>query len=130
MRAALMVGQLMRANNGGHRMKIAIIEDDEGVGFSLRLALEDKGHSVEIFADPTTVPYASLVADVILVDFYMPKMDGEQVIRRLQAMKALEGTKILLMSASLNLEHLAKQLAVSYIAKPFDLDTLFRRIEV
>jgi DNA-binding response OmpR family regulator len=111
-------------------MRVVIIEDDEGIGFSLRLALEDKGCDVQVYADPAAVPFETLEADVILVDYYMPKMDGEQVIRLLQENQGLANARILLMSASPNLAEEAQRLGVTYLAKPFDLDLLYQSIEI
>jgi DNA-binding response OmpR family regulator len=108
---------------------VIIIEDDEGIGFSLQLALQDRGCDVTVYNDPTVIDYNSLSGDVVLVDYYMPKMDGEQVIRLLQQVPALKSSKIMLMSASPQLVAQARELGVSYIAKPFDLEALYDYIE-
>jgi DNA-binding response OmpR family regulator len=111
-------------------MRVVIIDDDEGIAFALRLALEDRGCEVVAYTDPSTVPYNEISADAFLVDFYMPKMDGEQVVHKLHDQPRLKDAIILLMSASPDLAQQAANLKVSYIAKPFDLDMLCRRLEV
>jgi DNA-binding response OmpR family regulator len=109
--------------------RVVVIEDDEGIGLALRIALEDRGYHVEVYADPVEVPYDSLDADVILVDFFMPQLDGEQVILRLQQVPQLKESRILLMSATPNLLDQAMRLGVECITKPFDLQTLVQVIE-
>jgi two-component system, OmpR family, response regulator ChvI len=110
-------------------MHVVIIEDDDGICFSLRLALEDKGWMVTVYSDPSSVPFATLRADVILVDFYMPQMNGKEVIKRLRQNPALDSVHIMLMSASPDLRSQAETLGVSYLAKPFDLQKLYSAIE-
>lgn len=110
-------------------MKIAIIEDDVAIGFSLRVALEDRGHEVEVFPDPTQVPYASLQADVILLDFYMPKMNGADVLKSLRQNASLQHAKVILMSASPHMEEIARSMQVMHLPKPFDLSLLYRMVE-
>ena len=110
-------------------MRITIIEDDEAIGFSLRLALEDEGHEVTIYSNPMQVPFDALETDLILLDYYMPHMDGVQVAKRLRENPTLVDTRIILMSASPQLLPMAESLNVEHLAKPFDLPTLYERIE-
>jgi DNA-binding response OmpR family regulator len=110
-------------------MKITIIEDDVAIGFSLRIALEDRGHEVTVYEDPTTVPYDALDTDVILLDYFMPKMNGEQVLTRLRQNHSLETVKIILMSASPHMAAVAKSLHVHLLPKPFDLPVLYQYVE-
>ena len=109
-------------------MRIVIIEDDEAIGFSLRIALEDEGHEVTVFNNPLTVPFDSLVADIVLLDYYMPGMDGMAVAQRLRSDSRLNTTRIIMMSASPQLLPMAKKLNLEYISKPFDLPVLYARI--
>lgn len=111
-------------------MRVVIIEDDVAIGFSLRLALEDHGHEVKIYDDPTTVPYEGEHADAILLDYYMPKMDGEAVLHHIRKSPTLKGVRVILMSASPQLAQRAKELHVEHMAKPFDLSTLYEYLEV
>lgn len=110
-------------------MRVVVIEDDEGICFSLRVALEDKGWNVELYSDPFEVPYETIDAEVILVDYYMPGMNGVEVIKLLQNNPRLASSRIMLMSASPDLLKQAEALGVLYIAKPFDLDKLYAHIE-
>jgi DNA-binding response OmpR family regulator len=111
-------------------MRIVVIEDDIAIGFSLRLALEDRGYEVQIYEDPTLVPYDSEHADVILLDYYMPKMDGEAVLQRIRQSETLKNVRVILMSASPQLVQRARELKVEHMAKPFDLSTLYEYLEV
>jgi DNA-binding response OmpR family regulator len=111
-------------------MRVVIIEDDEAIGFSLRLALEDRGHDVTLYANPSSVPFDNLQADIILLDYYMPGMDGAAVLRKLRDNPDSAAIRIILMSASTETRELAQTLDVEYLAKPFDLSALFARLEV
>jgi two-component system, OmpR family, response regulator len=108
-------------------MKIVVIEDDEAIGFSLRLALEDRGHDVEIYTNPLEVPFDDVQAEVILLDYYMPQLNGGEVAQRLR--DAGVKARIILMSASPQLLQVAESLEIEHMAKPFDLSTLFQHIE-
>jgi DNA-binding response OmpR family regulator len=111
-------------------MRILIIEDDVAIGFSLRMALEDRGHEVQIYEDPTVVPYETEHADAILLDYYMPKLNGEEVLRHIRESPTLKNTRVILMSASPQLAERAKELRVDHMAKPFDLSALYECLEV
>jgi two-component system, OmpR family, response regulator RegX3 len=66
--------------------RLLIVEDDDRIRMSLRMALEDEGYTVkdvptaeEGLADHTSTP-----ADLVLVDLMLPGMDGFDCIRSLR----------------------------------------------
>ncbi len=67
--------------------RVAIVDDDELFRESLGLNLADEGYQVVDFADgQAAVDYflAGAAADVMLLDWRMPRMDGPATLRRLR----------------------------------------------
>ena len=63
------------------------MDDDNVLRSALRVVLEGAGYSVAEAADGALGMrlYLQLGADLVLVDIYMPEMDGLEVIRALRA---------------------------------------------
>lgn len=64
--------------------------------------------------------------DVILLDVMMPDMDGPEVFRRLQALPATADIPVILLTAKLNVEHVAM---THVIPKPFNPSNLPGQID-
>ena len=66
--------------------RILVMDDDEIFRSALRVALEGAGYQVADAADGAAGVrlYHQLGADVVLVDIFMPEMDGLDVIRALR----------------------------------------------
>jgi PAS domain S-box-containing protein len=65
---------------------IVIVEDNPSVATTLQVALEQAGHSVQLFADgPSTLAAVSrLRADALLIDIGLPGMDGYELAAKLK----------------------------------------------
>jgi PAS domain S-box-containing protein len=65
---------------------VVIVEDNPSVGTALKTALEQAGHSVQLFADgPSALAGASeLKPDVFLIDIGLPGMDGYELVAKLK----------------------------------------------
>ena len=109
--------------------KVLIVDDDEEIRSLLRDMLMEEGFRVG------TARNGQEALDlleresgwIILLDVMMPKMDGREVIRRLQASQTLRAqNKVALMSAGGRLAqerlHLAADVVEALLPKPFDLD--------
>ena len=73
--------------DASNRIRIAILDDDDLFRESLGLNLIDEGYEVASFADgPAALAYfaAGGHADVILLDWRMPGMNGLEVLRALR----------------------------------------------
>lgn len=66
--------------------RILVMDDDEIFRRALRTILEGAGHEVADAADGAAGVrlYHQLGADLVLVDIFMPEMDGMEVIRALR----------------------------------------------
>lgn len=72
-------------------MKVLVFDDDQSIGNLLRCFLSSKGHDVTVFKEPNscplylsgecTCPMDSPCADVIFIDYNMPKLTGLELIR-------------------------------------------------
>jgi len=71
--------------------KALIIDDDEAVRFVVRQALIDDGWTVVELDDGSEAEpsFAANAFDLVVLDLYMPGMNGFEVLRRLRRYKAL-----------------------------------------
>ncbi len=118
-----------------------IVDDDESTRFVLSRALEGMGWQVVVADDGADVP--TLVArhcfDLLLLDLYMPGMNGFEVLRQIRGREGvmpagctLPSVPVLVVSGEAYAASLrnAKALgADAYLVKPVDLGILERTVE-
>ena len=106
--------------------RILIIEDEESIQTLIEEALSDEGYDV-VVAEHGAAALALLekwTPDVILLDMWMPVMDGWQFV---QAYRQASGNRapIIVMSAVVDAgDHPVEIEANSFLGKPLDLDEL------
>jgi response regulator of citrate/malate metabolism len=74
---------------------------------------------------------AELAPDLVLLDIYLPDMTGVSVLQRLRS-EDLPDVDVFVVSAARDVDTLRKALpggVVHYLVKPFDYDTLRKRLE-
>lgn len=109
--------------------KILIVDDDQDIRRLLGHRLKSEGY-VPVFAGDAISAVNSArkeAPDLILLDLGLPAGDGRLVMERLQAMPALEGIPIIIITArdlSLERESLAAFGVQAMFQKPFDYDAL------
>lgn len=107
--------------------RVLVVDDDSGVRYTLRGALEDAGYTVEEAADGATAllrlePFAP---DLLVTDLRMPGMDGLALLRQVKARRP--AMPVVLVTA-----HGSERAAVDamkggawdYLRKPFDIDEM------
>lgn len=117
--------------------QVLVVDDDQDIRATLRTLLKDEGYLV-MEATGGVEALALLRTDppplVVLLDYNMPRMDGGQVLRSLEA----EGPpptrhRFLLLTARrtlpISLRPTLDRLAIPVIHKPFDIDDLLARVE-
>ena len=110
---------------------ILFIDDDLAIAEAVMIALESQGHVVLSCTEPTQWPHMieQSLPDLILVDYFIKGVSGEEIIRTLKSSTAFSSIPVLLVSAHSDLKELAARAnADGYLEKPFDLTTLFEKV--
>src|SRR5579859_4522383 len=117
---------------------VLIVDDDDSIRETLRLALEEEGYDVLDASDgmaALTMMRAAEQSMVVLLDHIMPGVDGASVLRQISAERELaDRHSYVLITASAHVANLEEDVMalpmppVSVVRKPFDLDTLFAAV--
>ena len=69
-----------------HKETIALIDDDRNILTSLSIALEKEGFKVQTYIDGESalIGLTRMPPDLAVVDIKMPKMDGEELLKKLR----------------------------------------------
>ncbi len=110
--------------------RILLVEDDERIRVSLRLALEDEGYDVEEAGSGETAleRFSEQPADVVLIDLMLPGMDGFECCRQLRRTSAVP---VIMVTARTDTHDVVAGLeagADDYVTKPFVAKELAARI--
>jgi DNA-binding response OmpR family regulator len=108
---------------------ILIVEDEKPINNLIRKNLEKVGHTCHSVFDGETAlaEIAAQEFDLILLDIMLPKLDGFEVMRK------IDFTPVIFLTARGAVEDRVKGLklgADDYIVKPFDMLELTTRVEV
>jgi two-component system, OmpR family, KDP operon response regulator KdpE len=109
--------------------RVLIVDDDPQFRRAVRMALTARGHEVSEAANGQEAldKLVARAADIVLLDWRMPVMNGEQSCR---AMRAASCVPIIVISA-LNRENEALSAgATAFFRKPVDVGALLAGIEV
>lgn len=112
-------------------MKILIIDDDKQIASFLKSALEAECFEVDVSNDGEDGSFLARTNeyDVIILDYNLPKKDGEEVCKEVRSDNI--STPIIMLSVQSDTKtktDLINTGADDYIAKPFSLDELLARI--
>jgi two-component system, NtrC family, sensor kinase len=82
--------------------RIVVVEDSETQAFKLRLLLEDQGWQVSVAgtAEAALAALCDPLPDLILVDYNLPGMRGDEFCRRMRMSLSTRGIPILMMTSS------------------------------
>ena len=114
------------ATNG----RILLVEDDERIRTSTRLALEDEGYDIDEAESGETAlaHFAEQPADVVLIDLMLPGMDGFETCRQLRQASSVP---VVMVTARTDTHDVVAGLeagADDYVTKPFVATELAARI--
>jgi len=109
---------------------VALIEDDLPIQRALARALEQRGHVVEVFAQPVSAlrQLTARPPDVVILDLGLPELDGMEVLKML---RAVHDVPIIVASARDDDRDIVAALndgADDYVVKPFSSQQLDARI--
>ncbi len=113
----------------GEERKIAVIDDERHVLTMLEEMFEDNGYSVDAFEEPEEflAHVAGNMYEVIILDYNMPSMTGQDVIAKLLEKDVMRATPLILISGfiedSIELppRDAGRYLAIEYKKKPAKL---------
>ncbi len=110
--------------------EILAVEDDDGIRASLRMALEDEGHSVEGVpsAEEALEWLGQREADLVLVDLTLPGMNGFELIRLIRRTSDVPIVVVTARSDSHDVVAGLEAGADDYVRKPFVVKELAARI--
>lgn len=110
---------------------ILVVDDDEAIQMTLRLALEDEGYHVEsAFSAPEALKQlekGESKPDLIILDLYMPEMGGIEFSECLKTDKFAHHKNIPIIISSATNKPVEKEAASHFnyfLPKPFNLKTL------
>ena len=73
------------------KQTIALIDDDRNILTSLSIALEKEGFKVQTYIDGESalIGLTRVPPDLAVIDIKMPKMDGEELLKKLRKKTSL-----------------------------------------
>ena len=112
-------------------MRILVVEDDSELADILQRALVEQLHHVEVALDGEVALHLAQtgVFDAIIMDWMLPKVDGETVCRRLR--QSGQKTPIIMLTARDKVDDRITGLdagADDYLVKPFSMGELMARL--
>ena len=114
--------------------RVAVIEDDADLSFTIRLNLEREGYSVATFANGQEgllgVQQAGF--DFLILDLNLPDLDGFTICRELRRNPATSKLPILMLTARSSEQDRIMGLelgADDYLTKPFSVRELLARVQ-
>ena len=111
-------------------MRIAVVEDDDGVGDALVDALNEVGHEPRRMRRGADLLLGHREFDLALLDLGLPDEDGLTVLRRLRAVSEMP---VVVLTARQDERSVVRALrggADDYVVKPARLGELMARLEV
>lgn len=111
-------------------MRIAVVEDDDGLGDALVDALTELGHTPVRMRRGADALLGYHDMDVVLLDLGLPDMDGLEVLRKL---RTLSSVPVVVLTARDDERSVVRALrggADDYVVKPARLGELHARLEV
>ena len=112
-------------------MRVLVVEDEPGIAQFIRQGLREAGYAVDVARDGQEgLDYAFVAAyDVLVLDIFLPKLDGLDVLHALRARGVK--TPVLLLTAKDTVDDRVRGLdsgADDYLVKPFAFPELVARL--
>lgn len=112
-------------------MRLLLIEDEPKVADALASGLEEEGFRTSISRDGVDGCHRALTEawDLVVLDLFLPGMNGLEVLRRLR--RSGQRTRVLILTAQDSVEDRVRGLeagADDYLAKPFAFEELLARV--
>jgi two-component system response regulator HydG len=113
-------------------LTILVVDDDRSVAYALDRALTEKGHAVHLAfsAEEGLSTLRDCPADIVLLDLYMPGMDGTEMLRQIK--KSHPATDVVTMSGAGSMRAALGTLqldAFDFLPKPIQMRALMELID-
>lgn len=113
------------------KKKVIVCDDDEGILDMMSMVLESE--DIDVITESNSLNLQNLIAeqhpDLLLLDLWMPVLSGDLILKQLREQETTKNLPVIVISASRDGEQIALQNgATDFLAKPFDLDELGKRI--
>lgn len=112
-------------------MKVLLIEDNQLLGRSVKLGLEELGWIVDLASDGEEGLFLSQNSsyDIFLIDQMLPKLSGIEVIRKMRE-AGIDGAVIIITALGATSDKISGlEVADDYIVKPFEMGELVARMK-
>ena len=124
---------MVMPNTATSKRRILVVEDEIAVQHLIKLLLETRGYEV-IVAETAKESFqkAARGIDLILLDLTLPDVEGLEVCHRFKTLPETQYIPLIILSARRNSEDKIQGFhfgADDYIAKPFEHEELFARME-
>ena len=107
-----------------------IADDDPGIVDAVEMLLEFEGYDVATTVSGATVLQLNQLPDLLLLDIWMSGEDGRDICKQLKAKDTTSSLPIIMISASRDIKSSAMEAgADDFLAKPFEMDELLKKIE-
>ncbi|HWD52155.1 MAG TPA: response regulator transcription factor [Acidimicrobiales bacterium] len=110
--------------------RILVVEDDERIRLSMRLALEDEGYTVDDVAsgEEAVARFADEPPELVLIDLMLPGIDGFETCRALRKQSTVPVIMVTARSDTHDVVAGLEAGADDYVTKPFVAKELAARI--
>jgi two-component system alkaline phosphatase synthesis response regulator PhoP len=113
--------------------KILVAEDEKDIRELVELTLKLAGHTVFTASNGEDAVKSAIKVhpDLILLDFRMPRMNGDEAAEKLRSMDEFKKIPIAFLTARDQDAEISGMIAngVEFINKPFSIDQLTRRVK-
>ena len=110
---------------------VLIVEDDLDIGeFLVQAIMEETSHKAMLVTDGFMAlnAIAKIKPTLFILDYQMPRMNGIQLYDRLQEMQEFQDVPVIMISAYLPQQEVAKRKIIG-IRKPLDLNMFLDMVE-
>lgn len=130
----LQISQSVREMLDQPRKRVLIVDDDLAVREMLRHHLQSSGLRVDVVSDGIeALEYLSdKTPDIIILDRFMPRLEGSTVLYEIQNRANLQTTPVLILTAMVNRGEAKmwfERGATDFIPKPFDPEEVTMRVK-
>ena len=112
-------------------MRLLLVEDDQPLASALRQALVGENYAIDVVEDGAAADHllSTQSYDLVILDLGLPRVDGQDVLRRLR--RRGDKVPVIILTARSGLDHKVTGLdlgADDYMTKPFELTELLARV--